>query len=154
MAKNPAKNLITYPGCFLTLPDILEFLFLTPCWTAKKTVSSDLKNTSTSHRTSHMQYWSGRKSDIISVSVSDPGFFSGSGFFSGLGSYRTFYPEPGSVSAKNPDPIRKIRIREKNVQKLEYKWNVFFFSYLTLPTPVLWSRSNPAPVPATSSGSR
>ena len=36
------------------------------------------------------------------------------------GSGSNFFPESGSGSAENPDPIRKIRIHDKNVQKLKY----------------------------------
>ena len=47
-------------------------------------------------------------------SVSDPGFFSGSGS-------EYFFSESGSGSAKNPDPIRKNPDPWKNVPKLELK---------------------------------
>ena len=65
-------------------------------------------------------------------SVLDPGFFSGSG--------SNFFPESGSGSAQNPDPIRKIlvRIHEKNVLKLEAHVEIFiYFIFSTLKTVLL-----------------
>ena len=43
-----------------------------------------------------------------------------------------FFPEYGSKLAKNPDPIQKIRIHEKNVKKLEVQVEINVISYLAL----------------------
>ena len=71
----------------------------------------------------------------------------GSGFFSGSG--LDFFPESGSRSgsAKNPDPIGKIRIRihEKKVQELKKQEEKnFFFIFITLNT-VLFGQVPPKP---------
>ena len=62
----------------------------------------------------------------------------GTGFFPDPN--RTFFPESGSWSAQNPDPIRKIlvRIHEKNVLKLEAHVEIFiYFIFSTLKTVLL-----------------